>query len=126
MLKAGYAELEAKADRGVALITIAAVVHIAASTISLGLMRGTLIGTLFSILVPIGLYAALYTGRGWARWFLVVQTAIGASLASYLLISGTLEANVFIVGRTAVSFLVILLLLLPPVKAYIDWKRLRF
>lgn len=81
-------------------------------------------------IVPIGiqlaLCAALFAGKGWARWILFIFNIAGGGFITYMLMTGNAQATGFYTTRAIICILIAALLVVPPVKAYLIWKNMRF
>jgi peptidoglycan/LPS O-acetylase OafA/YrhL len=124
MLRSSYAELEDSASKGRVIIIIALVLHLAACVLSMAGLPP--IRMVVPMLIQFWLCGALFAGRGWARWVLVVLNVLGFGLTAYLAASRENQRVEFEVVRSAVCAVIALLLLLPPVRNYVVWKRMRF
>jgi hypothetical protein len=126
MFKSSYAELEAKATKGRMLVFMASAIHLTASLVSALAINPNVIQVTVTILIQVGFCAALLAGKNWARWVSLAFNLVGASLLVFWILSGNMRADAFYVARMAICLLVVALLLAPPTKSYIIWKKLRF
>jgi len=124
MLRSSYAELEDSANRGRVIIIIALVLHLAACVISMAGMPP--IRLVVPMLIQFWLCGALFAGRGWAWWVLVVLNVLLFGLTAYWAASEESLRVGFYAVRSAVCAVIVVLLLLRPVRNYVVWKRMRF
>ena len=125
MLRSSYAALEEEARKGRIALVIAALLHLSTSMVAITAASRSSAMAMVQILFQLGLCAALFAGKNWARWVLFLINLVAGGVTVYLLSSGQIHATYY-VARTAVYGVVILLLLLPWSKSYIIWKNMRF
>jgi hypothetical protein len=126
MLKSSYAHIEASARRGSTVVIVAMLLHLTSGILSMAALGGSLIRFVLPMAIQLGLCAALFAGKGWARWTLVAFNLVGGGFLAFMLISGKFQATGFYTARAIICGVVAILLVVPPVKAYLIWKNMRF
>lgn len=126
MLRSSYAALEDEARKGRAVLIIAMLLHMTASVISIAAINRNPVSAIIPMLIQVGLCAALFAGKNWARWILMILNLVATTVMLYLIFGGQIHATGFYLARAAICGVVLVLLLLPWSKSYIIWKNLRF
>lgn len=126
MLRSSYAQLEEQARKGLVLVVVAICMHLTACILSLAALGVNPLKMVWPMLIQAAFCAALYVGKRWGKWVLVIWNGAAGAFLVYMWVSGMSESVIFSSVRASVCGVVILLLLLPPVQSFLTWKNMRF